>query len=224
MVLFRAKVEETPNKITTTEQTKEYIEEHPAIKSCLKKGVLNYSALARLIGQECNITKKTSKEAILIAARRYKEHLKKEINHEQQIKAVLSQSAIEIKNKIAVFIFEKVISPAVLENIHKKIKQGGEVFYLVEGSISYTIVCPEQSAAYVKQSLGNVVIKEHANLAIVTLSSPKDIEKTSGVIWYLTGLFAEHEVNIIELISCWIDTVFVITAADVSKALRFLKF
>ena len=54
---------------TTAELTTEYIKQHPAIKSCLKKGLLNYSSLSRLISKELNIGKKTSKEAILIAAK-----------------------------------------------------------------------------------------------------------------------------------------------------------
>ena len=34
---------------TVTEQTEKYILEHRSIKECLKKGIINYSSLARLI-------------------------------------------------------------------------------------------------------------------------------------------------------------------------------
>ena len=73
---------------TTAEITVEYIKEHSDIKSCLKKRLLNYSSLSRLIAKELDIEKKTSKEAILIAARRFREKLKKELDHEKDIKGV----------------------------------------------------------------------------------------------------------------------------------------
>ena len=58
------------NGKNTTELTHEYVHEHPHIKHCLKQGLINYSSLARFIAKELDIEKKTSKEAILIAAGR----------------------------------------------------------------------------------------------------------------------------------------------------------
>ena len=108
---------------TTTEITHEYIKEHVDVKSCLKKGLINYSSLSRMIAKELNIEKKTSKEAILIAARRFKEKLKSEINNEKKIKTLLAESEIEIKNKITIFIFEKGLNFDQLYGIEKQIKK-----------------------------------------------------------------------------------------------------
>ena len=69
----------------TTEMTNEYINEHPHIKNCLKRGLINYSALARYIAKELDIEKKSSKEAILIASRRKQDSLKKEFGPEKEI-------------------------------------------------------------------------------------------------------------------------------------------
>ena len=87
---------------STAELTVEYIQEHPHIKNCLKKGLINYSSLARLISKESKIEKKSSKEAILIAARRFQDKLKKELGNELKIKTLLSKSEIGIKNKIQI--------------------------------------------------------------------------------------------------------------------------
>ena len=66
----------TKNMTTTTELTEKYLSEHPSIKDCLKKGIINYSKLSRTIAKELNIEKKTSIEAILIACRRYEAKIK----------------------------------------------------------------------------------------------------------------------------------------------------
>ncbi len=208
---------------TTTELTTEYIKGHPYIKSCLKKGLINYSSLARLIAKDLDIEKKTSKEAILIAARRLQEKLKKEISYEEKIRSLLAKSEIEIKNKIVVFILEKALNFDHIDELQKQIRSDYGVFYLLEGSANYTLITQEKYSGLVgKYRLK--IIKTTKNLALINFKSQKEIEQMFGVVSYLTALFAENGVNIIEFLSCWTDTLFVIAAEDVNNALGFLKF
>jgi len=209
---------------TTTELTQEYIKDHPSIKSCLKKGLLNYSALSRHIAKELNIEKKTSKEAILIAARRLHESLKKEKNEEQKIKHLLSNSEVEIRNKIIVLILDKNILFEQIEQLQKTIKKESGIFYLLEGSDNYTIITQEKFSSSLEEKLKSKIIKKHHDLALITLKSSKEIEQMVGVLSYLTSLFSENGVNIIEFLSCWTDTLFIINSKDIPKTLSFLKF
>jgi len=95
---------------TTAQITEQYIKDHPAIRSCLKKGLLNYSSFARYLAKELKIEKKTSLEAVLIAARRYRGKLHIEEDHEQKIQKLLSRSELIIRNKIILMITKKDIS------------------------------------------------------------------------------------------------------------------
>ena len=205
---------------STAEITSEYIKEHPEIKSCLKKGLINYSSLARLIAKELNIEKKTSMEAILIAARRFQDKLKKESSYEKRIKDLLSKSEIDIKNKMVVYIIDKNIDFNNLLIIQKKIREDYGTFYLVEGSDSYTLIIQEKFLGLVKAR----VIKKTSDLVLISIKSSKEIEDMPGVLSYIISLFAENGVNIEEHLSCWTDTLFVIKSSDVDKAIRFLKF
>ena len=209
---------------TTAELTNDYIKEHPDIKSCLKKSLINYSSLARLIAKRLNIEKKTSKEAIQIAARRFQEKLKKEISYDQQIKNLLSESEIEIKNKIMIFILEKSINFEQLDIIEKMIKKDAGVFYLLEGSGHYTIIMQEKYAKCITSKFLRNIIAKHDSLALINLKSPKEIEYVPGVISYLASLFAENGVNIVEIFSFWTDTLFAIKTEDVNKTMNFLRF
>ena len=208
----------------TSELTKDYIEEHPDIKSCLKKDLINYSSLARLIAKELGIEKKTSNEAILIAARRFQEKLKLEKDYEKQIKNLLADSEIEIKNKIAIFILEKDLNFNELDNIEKTIKKNSGTFYLLEGSGHYTLIIQEKYSELIISKFVRNVLNKHENLTLINLMSPKDIEYIKGVVSYLSSLFTENGVNIIEMFSFWTDTLFIIETKDVDKTMKFLKF
>ena len=208
----------------TAEITNEYINEHPYIKNCLKKGLINYSALARYLAKELEIEKKSSKEAILIAARRKHDILKKELTQEKEISKLLLNSEIEIKNKIVVFILEKRINFDVLEKIQKKIKKETGISYVLEGSDNYTVITQEKYAHLIEKYLKTSIIKLNKKLVIINIKSAKEIETISGVVSYLTSLFAENGVNIYEFLSCWTDTLFVIDSKDLNKAINFLNF
>jgi hypothetical protein len=209
---------------STAELTVDYIQNHPSIRNCLKNGLLNYSSLARLIAQELSIEKKTSKEAILVAARRFQLKLKKELPVEEKIKNLLANSEVELKNKIDVSILKKNISFDQLQEIQKRIVKENGLFYLLEGSDNYTLITQSKYQSLIKTELKNYLLKHHQNLALMNFKSPKEIEHQLGVIAFLTSLFAENGVNIIELISCWTDTIFIIKTEDIPKSLQFLKF
>lgn len=208
---------------TTTEVTNTYLREHPDIKLCLKKGIINYSSLARLIAQELKIEKKTSKEAILIAARRFRETLRKENDTEQKIQELLARSEIAIKNKIVVFVLEKRFPLERLDDAFKEIRKQHGIAYLLEGSDNYTIIAQERHAQLIRRLAPHSLIKEHRDHVLINIQSPKEIEHIRGVLTYLTGLFSENGVNITEFLSCWTDTLFVIKAEDLPKAIGFLN-
>ena len=213
-----------PMDKSTTALTIEYIKEHPHIKSCLKIGLINYSSLARLIGRELHIEKKTSSEAILIAARRFRETLKMELGNERKIRALLCNSEIDIKNKISVLILQKHIDLDYIADFQKGVRKENGALYALEGSDNYTLITQEKYAQRLLRKFEQSTIKAHEGLALINFKSPQEIEEITGVVSYLTSLFAENGVNIIEFLSCWRDTLFVIDALDVNKTLGFLSF
>lgn len=209
---------------TTAEVTKIYVDKHPHIKNCLKKGLINYSALARYISEKLNIQKSSSKEAILIAARRIEEQLKKEFSQEKKLIKLLSESEIELKTKIVVFILEKNVSFSIIEDIQKKIKTEYGYSVILEGSDAYTLITQEKFSKLIEQKTKKKIIKLNKNLVSINIKSSKGIETTQGIIAYLTALFAENGVNIVEFLSCWTDTTFIINAKDFTTAMNFLNF
>ena len=204
--------------------SEEYISNHPSVKDCLKNGLINYSSLSRKIASELDLSPKKDFDAILIACRRFKRKLKKEEIHENKILKILKESKIEIKNKIIAIVIEKDIFFENLINLEKEIKKRKEVFRVIEGISAITIITTEDFLDLIKRYFKNKIILENKNLAEITIKSPKEIETTPGTYAYICSLFGENNINIVETVSCWTDTIFLIDENDVGKAMGLLRF
>ena len=207
-----------------TKITEGYIAEHPFVKDCLKKGLINYSSLTRQICLDMNLDAKSNFDAVLIACRRFYSKVKSEATVEKKILEILKNSKIEVRNKINAMVLEKGIFFPNLIEIEKEAKKSNETFHIVEGAAAITIIASDEFAVKIKQAFRSKILKESKELVEVILKSPKQIETTSGVISYLYSLLGENDINVYETLSCWTDTIFLIEERHLSKVMSLLRF
>ncbi len=207
-----------------TKLTEGYIAEHPFVKDCLKKGIINYSSLTRQICIELSLNVKKNFDAVLIACRRYYRKIKTEATMEKKILGILKNSKIEVKNKISAIVLEKDIVYSNLFDIEKEAKKFLGTFHIIEGTSAITIITSEEFGKKIKQVFRNKIVRENINLVEVILKSPKQIETTSGVISYIYSLLGENSINVFETLSCWTDTIFLVEEKDLSRVMGFLRF
>jgi len=209
---------------TITELTHKYLSEHPSIKDCLKSNIINYSKLSRKISKELGLEKKATMEAILIACRRYAEQLKGEQARETKIRSLLQKSELDIKNRIMVAIVDKHFFIEHLMKIESAIRKQADLFYAIEGTTTYTIITLEKYQDEIKAVFRANLKRLTKDLALITIKSPEELEGISGVVDHIYSIFGENGVNIVETMSCWTDTILVISEDDVQKVIKSLKF
>lgn len=208
--------------VSTAEMTEKYILEHASVKDCLRKGLINYSALARLIASERGIENESSKEAILVAARRFREKMKGR-TFEDEIVRMFNGSNVEIKNNIVIFTLEKYVYPDSLIDVEKQIKRDKALFFSIEGAKTITLIVQGTSAGLIEKNFTGHMIDKKGGLSLISIAS-KGIESCIGAVSYISGLFFENGVNIVEFMSCYDDTLIVVDSGDVSKVIGFLNF
>ena len=207
-----------------TKLTEQYVSNHPSVKDCLKNDLINYSSLSRKIAKELGLNVKKDFDAILIACRRYQRKLRNEGIAENKILKILKSSKIEIKNKVIAVVLEKDIFNATLENLEKEIKKRKEIFRIIEGASAITVITTEDFLENIRRYFKNKIIAENTNLAEITIKSPKEIEEVPGTYAYLCSLFGENNINIVETLSCWTDTIFLVDEKDTGKVISLLRF
>ncbi|MBD3164726.1 hypothetical protein GF323_06005 [Candidatus Woesearchaeota archaeon] len=208
--------------MSITKIAEQYIQNRPYIQSSLKKGLINYSSLAREIARAKNLDAGNF-DAILIACRRYKEKIAGRGN-EKEIVRLLRKSRIETKNRISVFVIGRDAAIANMQLIEKKIRREKGTFRLVESFSVFTVIVSDEYDADVEKTFGGSILKHTASLVEITLKTSEDIETIPGVMSFLYSKLAYAGINVIESMSCWTDTIFLLKEKDLAKAMETLRF
>lgn len=204
-----------------TKETEKYIAEHPGIKSCINKDLINYSALSRQICDELKIDKF---DAVLIACRRYFWKHKNDPQHKNEVFSLLKNAKVMVKNKMIVAILEK---PRDLEKLYifqKKVKKKKGDFNIIEGQDVVTIITNSENASEIKEAFTSWLVKVNHNTVEIAIIFDEKIETTPGVVSYVYSLLAENNINVLEEMSCWTDLMIVIDEKDMAKAVKVLSF
>ncbi len=210
-----------PEKKSTAELTREYIDSHPSIRDCISKDLVNYSSLARQIMRELGLT---HEEAILAACRRYAMKLSKS-DFEGQIIGLFRESTLEVKSKICIVIAKNDwIVLKNLEEVVKKILAEKSALQIIQSSNAITVMSEDKHLPMIQRAIGDeYIVRIREELAEITLKSPTKIEDIPGSFAYISGILAENGINLVEALSCYTDTIFVVEKDIVMHAFEILS-
>lgn len=201
-------------KVNSLSKTvREHLQEKPYLMYAIENGIINYSALATKLKPDIEDTlgRKVSMEAIAVSIRRYAEDLVKEASvQEAKLLELLAKSQISMKNNIVDMTFKKGDLKV----------QGYTPIHTSSGSNADTLVINNEDLS--KVDVVNA-IDVRKNLVEISIISPIEIEVTPGFVAYTTGLLASNGINIIEVVSCYTDTIFVVEEKDAVKAFEILS-
>jgi hypothetical protein len=188
--------------MTVAQDVRNHLRNKPYLLEALEKGIVNLSELSRQLQMELKV-KDTS--AIKAALRRYSEELQKHRQkREEKVLALLKRSGIAVYDRKSVIITAKELT----QEAGMKIDLLDKFVYLVDRND-----LPERINTLVK----------HENCTMIVVHSPEELENTPGVVAFLATLLAEQNVNIVEFISCWTETIMVVEKKDSLKAYEVLS-
>lgn len=211
-----------PNeKLSAAELTRRYIDHHPSVKDCISKDLINYSSLSRLIMKELGIK---NEEAVLAASRRYALKLSKSDN-EGAILRLFEASRIELKNKICIVVAKNEwIVLKNLEEVVKRILAEKSTMQVLQSTNAITVISEDKHLPTIVKAIGqDHVVSVKENLGEITLKSPPAIEETPGAFAYVMGMLSEQGINLLEAVSCYTDTIFIVSREEMMRAFDILS-
>ncbi len=208
-------------KPSVAETTRKYIDRHPSIRDCISKDLINFSSLSRLIMKEMGVT---HEEAVLAASRRYAAKLSK-TDFEGDIMNVFEESRLELKTRICIVVAKNEwIVLRNLEEVVKKILADKSTMQVLQSTNGITVISEDKFLPMIARAIGqDHVVSVKQNLAEITVRSPARIETTKGAFSYLVSMLSEQGINLLEAVSCFTDTIFIVNREDMMRAFDILS-
>lgn len=191
-----------------------------SLQDVLQRGYGNYSAIARMLrpkveevqGEGVNL------ESVITSIKRAKLNFRPLMN----ITNIVAKSVITIRTDVAKISVEK--NKRTSETLWKT--SAGfqrEILQVVEGLSTITLVFDQKIFGDIRSAFRREdVLDERQNLAAIVVNSPREIAKTPGCVTAFYTAVSRRHINIEETMSCFTETIIIISMKDVGRAFTSL--
>jgi predicted amino acid-binding ACT domain protein len=195
------------------------VERDPCAWYCLYEGVVNLSALARVIA--ARIREETGLEPSLAAVKMALSRLARSRASSRTLRrvaSVIGRSTIVIQDRVAVATIPREGLPRLFEEAQGLWR--ARFFQVTQSLRVATVVISEEDLPRLLRLYPEAEVTR--GQAAIVLISPEDIIGTPGVVATITSYLSFHGINITQIISCSVDTIIVLDSVIVSKAFTAL--
>jgi hypothetical protein len=208
-------------EVSVARRVRDYLDGQPSLADALRLRVANYSAVARRVSEELGIP---SSEAVIAACRRYPRG-PGDAARLAGVRRVMRKSRIETRTKVATITTAQGADVLQrLGDVVEELLDANSLCRLIQVSSGTVIIVDADSVPrVVKQLREDQVIRIRKDLVEVAVASPESIEETPGLLTRLTGVLSAKGINIVEALSCYTDTIFLLDRADLTPALAVLS-
>ncbi|MBT8171897.1 hypothetical protein KJN74_03390 [Candidatus Bathyarchaeota archaeon] len=207
------------NSISKTVQT--LIDQDLSLQDALQRDYANYSAIARMLIPKIKETSNNdvNLESVITSVKRAKTNY---TILKGKITKVVAGSDLNIRTDMAKVSVEK--TKVTLGKIRKILATfSGDFLQVIEGNTIITIITDLNSFYKIISVFSNRdIIDQNQNLAIIIIRSPDEITNTPGCVQAFYNAISRRHLNIEETMSCYTETIIVLTMGDVSKAFAAL--
>ncbi|MEM3399554.1 MAG: ACT domain-containing protein [Candidatus Micrarchaeia archaeon] len=201
--------------------TRKVVSKYPCILECMSKGIVDFTALARFlkpeIEKECG---KANIDAVRMALLRYAQKMEEIRSRSEEFVRLVGRCVLSLKNDVVVCRVSQADFARTYEEILKKTKKA-RFFQLIQDTSGFTIIVDSAVVSPELERQGFVI--RHRDQSAIVITSPEELEKIHGVIAYFTQLLAEKGINITEMSSSYVDTIFVVSRKDALLAYKTLE-
>lgn len=178
------------------------LKQRPYLLEALEEDIANQSAVSNKIASDLKLTDLI---AIKAAVRRFADELRKhKKKREESVRQVLRQSTISIEDGLRVIVSRKAV------DLHAKVA-----------------VSLDNVFVYLMNRTGSIaksrLLLTHELCGTFVITSPPLIERTPGVVSYLSSILSEQGINVIEFMSCYTKTLIVVDREDISRTYEILS-
>ncbi|MBI4096728.1 MAG: hypothetical protein HY425_03345 [Candidatus Levybacteria bacterium] len=211
--------------LTVPEATEKIIDRSRYLSEAISKGIINVSSLARYIKPELEqiLEKKVSYPAVVMALNRLSAQIKPKYVSNSIFKAppdmIMRSNLIEICVSSSGNLIERYQTLLKLSQTNEK-----HFFTATQGVFDTTIIASKDLGNTIKNILKNEsIVAEFTNLSSITIRLPKEAISTPGIFYFFLKSLAWEGVNIIEIVSSYLEFTLILPEKETNRAFSILQ-
>jgi aspartokinase len=140
------------------------------------------------------------------------------------VKRILRRSRIETRTNIAtVTVIQGIDVLQRLGDVVEELLDENRICRLIQVSQGTVIIIDDDSVPRVTRKLREgQLVNVSKNLVEIAVTSPETIESTPGMLAFLATALASRGINIVQVMSCYTDTIFLLERDDMAAAVDIL--
>ncbi len=193
------------NATTVSFAVTEYIKQKPFLSTALDQGIINLTALARMIKSdiEKKLNKKVQKGALVMALKRISDTLEFTSTH-QIVKTLRNIGEINVRSSLVDYNFK--LSETLLKKQAQlliQIKKSEDVFYTSSRGVGESnIIVSQNISGLVDEVFKSETLKfKQSNLSAITIKLPEENVSIPGIYYFFFQRLSWQNINVIEVIS-----------------------
>ena len=211
-------------EVSINRAVKEEVDSDFSVQDAIGRDYANLSALARLlipkVARRLKVRPKDVHEVgVASALKRLRDVY---VQSSPSVAEVIAGSIVNVRTHVSRLSVEK--TKRTLQTVGSLLGDHHEEFIQVSESVSsITLIFDQRLHKKVKRALsGGEILEEGEECAAITVQSPRKIIETPGCVSAFYDQLSRKNVNIEDTVSCYTDTIMVVSMKDASRAFEAL--
>ncbi len=195
-------------------RVREYLQDNPELWKSLDLGIVNLSALSRLIMKDLELE---SFDAVMGALKR----IPVSGISMNTYRNILKKSKIESRTDISVLILKPTTENLkLLIELTKNLTENYSDYRIIQATQGYGIVVGDELLEKISRFIPKTeIISKSTGLGEIIIVSSNSILSIKGYVSYASGLLSNRGINILQIVSFFTDITFILQPGDLLSAL-----
>ncbi len=212
--------------ISISEAVRDLVMQRPFLAESLAAGIINLSALARKMipDIEKKLLKNASEGAMVMALKRLADDLAARKSPEKPFASYFTE--ITVRSRICEFTFQKSAGIIARQReILSSLQDNPDTFItFTTGVREITLLSGQDNRDLVMKTFAaEKLISSFSNLAAITMRLTEDSVITPGIYHAVLNRLAWQDINVVEVVSTYLEFILIIREEQVEKAFSAMK-
>ncbi|MEZ0345704.1 MAG: ACT domain-containing protein [Infirmifilum sp.] len=214
-----------PARDNVVKHVKSALMTRPYILESMRLGIVNYSALARLLHSEVERLsgRKLTQLSVKMAVLRASKELLEEGATARKLALALVGSEIKLVGGLGVLSVDPSKANVIFSSLSSR-PSSEEYVQLVRGSSALTLIGSEEFLERIYSSIEKSNVKQFLRRqSAIIVTGPPDILVTPGVVSVVSMALSVRGINLTEVVSSYRDIIFILSSDEAPKAYNILR-